>query len=270
MDSIKRKYLIAFIVALVFSVYIPEGYSFGNFFSPTERKAMLQGKIVSRTTVYGKTIVSGGKKVSVRPPSCRFLPEDIAKYEILAEERAFFPLPPARDHRKCLYDAMVSFEKMKGMKYYSTGSGKPKTLILDSSLISDGTAGEKSKSDAKKKLTHFYRIKDNRFGWQSFKQNIFNAGNSFIAFSKSLQPMKRFGSTINYAGESLIVYVFHYDHRLKGYLYLGLHAMRMRNSYFRGLGLPSPTSMANRLRANTVYLAGLLGSDWSGKLKAFP
>ncbi len=257
-----KKNIYATLVVVQFLLLFPFDVSGGvkNYFTAAMREKSLKGKILSRVTVYGKTVSNFSRKSRVPVPSFSFLPPDIHRYEILAEERAFFSVPE-KDAVKKLIRVLVSFKKLKGMRYYSTGSSAVKRLILDSAPVSAAPSGKRGR---------VYRIKDNRFGWQSFRQQIYTKGATVVVFNQSLQPMKRFGSSINRAGESLMVYVFHHDPRRKGFFYYGFHAQRVRSTTFRGLGLPSAASMGNRLRASTVHLAKMLGSDWSRHIRAFP
>jgi len=265
----KKLPVLSFIVICLLTGAGRQGVATIDFFPHHVKKAIVSGEIVSRTTVYGKTVVNRGINEAVKPPVFSFLPGNVGGYEILAEERAFFPLKNGISQRKKLLAVLTSFDKLKGMKYYSAGDRGSRVLILDSKKLppenKTNVQGQRNSF-----LSYCFRLRDNRFGWQTFRADVYRGGNTVTLYNRSLLPMKRFGALINRAGESLMVYRFRYDPRLRGFLFYGFHAMRVRSFYLKGIGIPSPVSMANRLRANTVFLASSFGLNWHNKLKAFP
>jgi len=255
-------------------IYSLEIDSLQVFFSPREMKLLREGAIITRSRVKKGTIVmTEGTEGKIHIPVTNLIPASLNDFDLLAEEKAFFPLVTGKNEPLALSNMLFAFSRLRGMKYYSKTGGVIETLIIQSRRISspESTAAvpDPSYGDIREKRMHYFMFQDNRFGNQRFRSELISNGSDFILKNISLEAMRKYGMLVNNAGEYQMIYFFLYDARARGYFYYSLHAMRVRSAGFRSMGLVTPESFGNRLRANTVHFAGLMGMDWTGRISPF-
>jgi len=123
--------------------------------------------------------------------------------------------------------------------------------------------------DIPRTTTGYYIVEDNRFGEIGFNSTIMRTVAGFIVIDSSVSPLSKYMITICETGEYNLVKYFIHDGPRGGYFYYSVQALRIRNDYFLKFGFLTPESFGNRIRAETVRLARLLGIDRSGKIAAF-
>ncbi len=255
-----------FLISGACYVYGEEAVSAGTFFDLKEKKAVLEGEII--TGVFRNT-GTGGRKAAV--PKTRFTREDYPAYEIVITEKAFIPYTLNGSAAVRLFNNLAAYSKLSGTCYYSVTDKKVETLILRSTRVEDSVKLTPLRDNVyggvRGETISYFKIEDNRFGDTVFKSRIYSEGDNFIVKNISTHPLKKFGFTVNESGEYHFTFFFLYDKDAKGYFYYAAQALRVRSVYFQKLGIVSSESFANRLRAMTVYFAGLMGRDWRGRLR---
>lgn len=244
-----------------------------DFFSQKELTEILSGKIISKTFLKNKGVILSGtrNKNPLLPENPVF--NSIKGYEMLSSEKAFFPYKHNTELKILVPDLLSNISKLSGIKYYSVSDKKIRTLIESSSETEDGGITGKDDNPAFKNFTRafvkYFIITDNRFGKLKFRSELFLKNNIYIIRNVCIQPMKKWMISINENEEYRLIYFFIYDKKARGFYYLGINAMRIRSDYLLKLGLLTPESFANRMRAQTIFYAGLFGIDWSNRIKAF-
>ena len=249
--------------------------SINDFFNEQEIEKVTAGNIITYAHLAGsKSISTELITQPVKIPGNKFTAgTDFSAYEMIAIEKAFLPYSLETKSLLGLYKRLVSFSSLSGTDYYSRSEGKVKPFILESFHVPSATdtapIEDPLYDDIQPKRTHYFRIKDNRFGWLTFRNEIHNTGNNFVMKNVSETQMKKFFTQINNQGEYQLIYYFFYDELRKGYFYYALNAMRIRRNPFFGMDILSAENFANRIRAVTVKTARLIGLDWEERINPF-
>lgn len=241
------------------------------FFTPGERASVKKGAIISRAALAGGEGFNLPAGASIILPRSRHIPRELSGYEMLAEERAFMPYDMNPPKALSLYNSLFAFSKFAGIRYYSRTDKKLLTYILSSSRIASpgggGVLPDPVYGAVEPGRTCHFKIRDNRFGDITFSHEVLSDGGTFVVKSVCVHPLRKMGFTIAGAGEYRLTSLFLYSPADRGFYYYGLHALRVRTGFFNSSGLLNAESFANRLRAETVRRAGLLGLDWNAKIR---
>jgi hypothetical protein len=278
LESIMRSY--TFIIAVLILCFLPAGESAWSrdkslnvhtFFSSEDVSAVKRGIPVTRAMVKAKeTVVSGSSKRELIIPDSPFISGDFKKYELIMEEKAYFPLKKGMS-RKDVYNSFFSYSHLSKTKYYSRTEDTVQQLVLSATGLKNRgkTAMADPRYDAvNKQVKHYFMFSDNRFGDQFYEQIVLAENNGFISSCQSTAKMTKYGLTVNNAGESRMITIVIFDGN-KGLYYYSLQGMRVRRTTFLNMGIVKPASFGNRIRANTIHFARLLNIDWSDKYAAF-
>jgi len=241
------------------------------FFTAGERASVKKGAIISRATLAGGEGFNLPAEASIILPRSRHIPRELSGYEMLAEERAFFPYAMNPPRALSLYNSLFAFSKFAGIRYYSRTDRKLLTYILSSSRIASpgggGALPDPVYGVVEPRRSCHFAIRDNRFGDITFSHEVLADGDTFVVKSVCVHQLRKMGFTIAGAEEYRLTSMFLYSPADRGFYYYGLHALRVRTGFFTSSGLLNAESFANRLRAETVRRAGLLGLDWSAKIR---
>ncbi len=248
--------------------------SIDTFFNDNEKASVLKNKILTR--VYLKYIECDNPEIRnerIQIPKTRYIEENFSDYEMVVDEKAFIPYKLNERAKLSLYNIFSAYSKLSGVQYYSRTDKKTQPLIIRCSRIESPTQrtllNDIVNSNIAGARVNYFQFEDNRFGVLAFRSEIFNEGDNFIVKNVCVQPMEKFGFSINKKGEYQMHSFFIYDRKANGYFYYAFQAMRIRSYFIKKLGFLNPESFANRIRANTVHTAGLLGHDWRDRIKAF-
>ncbi|MCU0822727.1 MAG: hypothetical protein MUC95_09700, partial [Spirochaetes bacterium] len=248
--------------------YADEKISLKIFFSETERRSVIDGKIITGIHLND---VTGKTDVKSIIPKTSYITNDYSGYEVIVTEKAFIPCGPKTNSKMGMYKILSSYSRFAGMKYYSKMDSRFKTLILKSSRIK--SAGDTQElidilyDKIPQAAVNYFLIEDNRFGEIIFKSEIYSENDNFILKNTSTHSLKKYGFTVNGPGEYQFIFFFIYDKKEAGYFYYAMQAARIRSSYLQKISFVGSESFVNRMRAMTVHYAGMMGNDWSGKLK---
>ncbi len=264
--------LVSFLLAAV-ALHADEPVSVNTLFTAGEMRAVRQGAILTRASL------SGSEPVNLAPPddritvpATRYTDPALAGYEMIADERAFIPCRPDAKLRLALYNKLFSHSLFSGMKYYSHTEKKAETLVLESCTIDTPRRCRRLRSTAVKKIephrSGAFFMRDNRLGAIIFRTDLYAEGENFITTSVSEIPVTRFGLEVSEKGDYRMASFLIYDRDAGGFYYYSLHALRIRSGIILRSGMLSPKSFANRVRANTVHTAKLLGVNWQDRLAA--
>lgn len=247
--------------------------SIDTFFTQSEKSRVVKGEIINRSYLNENEAGNTSNNNNIiNIPVTKYTPANLRQYEMICIEKAFFPYSLNSKSGLSFYNMLVSPSKLSGMKYYSVTDKKIQPFITKSSSIASPGNKKELKdpnfSLIRPEYSQFFKITDNRFGEIIFRSKLYNSGDTFVLNNVSVQPMKKYMLTINKKKEYRLISFFFYDTEAGGFFYYSLQAMRIRTNYFLKLGLLNKESFANRIRAGTVHMAGLLGLDWSDKLNA--
>lgn len=247
-----------------------ESLILSDFFKADELPKVKNGDIIARMYLKHNS-VKENTHLSITEPKSKYIDVDLIPYEMICDEKTFFPYNLTQESKLKLYNTFVSYSKLKGMQYYSLR--KVHQLIMESYRI-------KSPKDKHKindpvydkiypKITNYFLQEDNKFGKLIFKSDIYNEGNNFVIVNTCMQPIKKFIS-INKKEEYKFYTFFIYDKESNGYFYYSISAMRIRLEILITTGIFGiklrPTTFSNRLRATTIHLLKLLGIDRMDKI----
>lgn len=241
------------------------------FFNPTHRLSVDQGNILTRVkSLNGKSFrLSSGESILL--PASPFISPTLAKRSIIAEERAFFPFKNFNKDRLLFYNMLFKYSSFTGTKYYSKSDAKILTYIIESRRIASPNnptvLSDPVYSNIKNTRVSFFSIHDNRFGEIIFKSEVSAHDNIFIVSNTNANTLSKWGITIAEQGSYSIIVVYIYNEEKKGFYYYCVHALDAKNSASLLNALFDPESFANRIRAETIKRASLLGLDWSVKLR---
>ena len=239
-----------------------------NFFSDGERSAVKQGKILTRVYLKGSG-VDGGKKPaqSFAVPVTRYT-SGITGWEMIAEEKAYIPSFPGK---LPLYISLLAYSRYSGMKYYSVTDRTMQSFILSAYTVVS-TGSEVAVRDSRPgaiapSRTGYFRVRDNRLGWLTFRGELYHSDGVFIAKNYTMTPVTRYGVKVSAKGEYRMI-TFLFPEGSRGYYLYSVHALRIRSTVMLKSGFLSGESFANRIRACTVHTAKLFGVNWRGKIVA--
>ena len=269
------KYIFCFslFIITIFPLYSTEPVSVQTFFTNQEIEKVKTGEIITRMYLKNNA-VGENTNLKIEIPKTVYKDEDFSLYEMITDEKAFFPYNMEDDDSKLkFYNILTSYSKLSGMKYFSRRISEVKELIIDSYRIESPKKKKAIKDmvykEIKPKVVNYFLQKDNKFGNLSYKSELFNEGDNFILINTCLDPVSKYFFSINKKEEYKLLTYFIYDKKLKGFFYYSVNLMRIRLKLLltknKKLTL-FPTTFSNRLRAATVHLALLIGLNWEDKL----
>lgn len=240
----------------------------GTFFSVREMDVVKRGEILTR--VYLRYNAALNTKKTPGPFNIPLTPytAGIQGWEMIAEEKAHIPSSPGILR---VYNALLGWSKYEGVKYYSVTGKTLQPFILKAYTVLSPQSVQPVRdirvgSPAPLKIGYF-RIRDNRLGWLTFRGELHYRDNVFIAKNYTMTPITRYGMTVSRNGEYRMV-MFLFPDGPEGYYLYSVHALRIRSAAILKSGLLNSESFANRIRACTVHTAKLLGMMWDGKIIA--
>jgi hypothetical protein len=158
------------------------------------------------------------------------------------------------------------------MKYFSITDNKEQIFVTESGRIDPANNNSLKDSEYSiiiPEIEYYCRIADNRLGRLTFRCSVLNKGDDFILKNICIHPIKKYFMNINEKEEYKLISFFLYSPEHKGFFLYSINAIRIRNEYFMKLGIITPESFANRIRAGTVHTAGILGIGMQKILRAF-
>ena len=197
------KKIIFFLIIQIFfiiNLLAEDSLSIKTFFSNKDIKRVLNGEIVSRMCIKGNA--SGeNTDLKIDIPKTKYANEDFSIYEIIIDEKAFFPYNLKNDSSKLkFYNILTAYSKLKGMQYYSRMRKQIEPFILDSKRIDPdnySVINDKKYNEIKSKSENYFYQRDNKFGKLKFKSELYNNGNNFIMINTCIQPVSKFLFAIN-------------------------------------------------------------------------
>jgi len=247
------------------------GLPIKSFFSEPEINIVLKGGIITKAYLKSKdTVHTPNSDKSINLPGTKYTDKGLSGYEMICIEKAFLPCKNLKEIRQIFYAGLNNAAKLTEVMYYSRTDKEFRQLITESRSISlSGEDRHANDATMQPASVNYFRIADNRFGSLEFKGELFDEGNAYILKNTCVQPMKKYLALINKKYEYRLISFFIYDNNAGGYFLYSVNAMRIRSSMILNLGLLRPESFGNRIRAYTVYFAGLLGLNWKDRLIAF-
>ncbi|MBN2039397.1 MAG: hypothetical protein JW864_05110 [Spirochaetes bacterium] len=242
---------------------------FDAFFNESEKNILLKGEIITKVFLKHRgTVHTPDSDNKIKIPESIYIDKDISGYELICVEKAFLPCENESGIR-IFYEQLNNISGLTKVMYYSRTDEQYRQLITESRKINRPESIKFPESILQPVSRNYFSITDNRFGNLKFKSELYRDGNSLVLKNICIQPMEKYFATINHKYEYRLISFFIYDRKAGGYFLYSINAMRIRSRMILNLGILKPESFGNRIRAYTVYFAGLLGLDWKGRLKAF-
>lgn len=245
-----------------------------QLFNPQEQKLVIEGKILTTAYLENHRIFSNHQEnVTLETLA---LPDgsttDFSSYELLAVEKAFIPYTPNAENLLTLFNKLTAYSELSGMNYYSRTDNRLQPYILSSFRI-DSPVNAVFVNDEKHAVlpsdyTAYVVLEDNRFGKLLMRNKISLQNHNITICHKTVEPMSKWLIPINKPGENELQMWLIYDDTAKGYFYYSMQAMRIRSQFLLKISQLTPDNVANRIRAMTVHLAGLMGHDWKDRMIA--
>lgn len=270
-----------FISGLIFSSIILMEYKLlavpsidvSIFFNYSQSQQVRAGNILTRSFVNGHPGFNTSRRNSpFGIPEHPLIPETVTNYEAVTEERAFFPLKVTESSNLKVYNMFFAYSGLEGMSYYSRTDDDMNIFLEESYRIADPEnlrrIPDMKFSGIQRKTSNYFMVSDNRFGRIIFKSETFANGNSFLQRNRSVHSLSKLGFSIAGRGEYILISVCIASEQNDGFYWYVMHAVNVRSSILMKAGFLNSESFANRARAETVHRAGLLGLDWSGKIRA--
>ena len=268
-----RRLCFCIIIIIAFNPESPGAVDADEFFNFSQKKMVKKGRILTRVRVKGTGGFNLSGKDTFPLPRSKRIPPTFSDYEVLAEERAFIPYNLNRGGRLRFYNSLFAFSRFAGTKYYSSTDRSLLTYLPESSVVDSVTFRKKYPDPVfgaiTAKRTIYYRVRDNRFGEIVLRGDIFAGNNLYSIESRNVHSLKKLGITVVAKDMFRTMAVFLYDEQASGFYYYSLHAIRFNNGFFASSGFLKADSLANRVRAETVRRAFILGHNWNGKIKSY-
>ena len=268
--------LVVMLMLIPVSAFTAEKAMLEQLINADEMKSVLEGKILTSVylknhEIYSNHLQDDSTRV-IKPANSESI--DYSAYEMVAVEKAFIPFDLESEDFLSLYNRLTAFSRLAGISYHSQTDQKLQPYIIHSYLVespeNDVAVDDKIHKAVPADYTAYFRIKDNRFGKLLMRSHVSTQNNNIIIKNRTLQPMTRFLIKINDAGEYEQQVFFLYDSYSRGFYYYAMQVMRIRSEFFLKLSQLTPSNFANRVRALTVYFAGVFGHDWQDRLVPVP
>jgi hypothetical protein len=239
-----------------------------NFISNAEINKIISGEIISR--MYVKyNVYEENTHMSISIPKTNLVNEDLSTYDIFCDEKAFIPYNLNYNTKLHLFNTLVSYSKLKGMRYYSRSDDKIMCFIMDcyriNNLYDETRLDDEEFINIQPEVENYFKQRDNKFGFLYFKSELINVGNNFILINDCEKVNNNIFQITNFNGLKSITYLI-YDNTLGGFFLYSYIAANINNDFLLKIGLFHSTSFSDRLRACSVHLAYLLGLNWVDKL----
>jgi hypothetical protein len=271
---LKKIYLFLAFSFIFYSAAAIEPVSINTFFNSKDIDRVKKGEIITRMYLKNNA-VDENTDLSINIPSTKYINEDFGIYEMITDEKAFFPYKIESSEKKLkFYNTLTAFSKLTGMNYYSRKIQKVDKLILSSYRI-ESPSKTKALDDIvysqiNDKVINYFIQKDNKFGNLSYESELYNEGDNFILINKCLDPIK-LAVIVSKKEEFKIISYFIYDRELGGFFYYSAQIMRIRAEFTLKKNKIMaftlfPTTFSNRIRAATVHFAKMIGLNWDEKL----
>ncbi len=264
----KKLFFVNIFIFVIFALFAQE-LSVEMFFTPEQVERVLNGEIISRMCI-AKNAWNENTDMSITIPATKFDRGGYSDWEMISDEKAFIPYDLTGDAKLRLLNAIVDYEGLKGMKYYSRKVNQVLVLIEDAYRIKSDKNLTKAPKIVYDKVTdhvtNCFSQKDNRFGRTYYQSDVYFDGDNVAVINSNVVGMN-YLVPINRKDEfkSLTYLIYSPEH--KGFFYYAANPMRIRVEF--ALSKLSPTTFAQRLRAVTVHLAGGMGVDWSDKYQPY-
>ncbi len=251
-----KKIIIFLLLLMATSLFAEENY-LDIIFTKEEKEKVLNGEIIQRT--YMK-LNSGqlNTHLYIDIPVTKYTPKEYSKDEIIVDEKTFFPYKLTEESKLKMYNDLVSYSKLKGMKYFSLKDEIEKELIIDSYRITSATNRKKLAdpvyTNIEPRIQNFFLQEDNKFGKMVFSSELFNEGDSFILVNKCTSGI----APLNGKNDYKIISFFLYDKEKEGFYYYIVSAMKIKFGMQLLADNTNVTLFATRLRGSTVYMSNLL------------
>ena len=240
----------------------------GTFFTEEQQDAVISGDIIPQMWIkYNAKSENSVESISI--PRTKYNDEDFSVYEVVTDERFFIPYQLTDESKMTFYNTLTSYSGLKGMQYYSRRAGKPALLIKKCyrvKSLSDEKSPDITYDKIEPKISNMFLQKDNKLGTLYFRNELFNEGDNFVMVNTCVVPITKALFTINDKNEYKIYSFFIYDANAGGYFCYSFQVLRVKLDSVLKSGMMSPTTFSNRLRASTVHLYKMLGTDKSDKL----
>ena len=243
------------------------------FFKPDEVNKVLQGDIYTFSRFGNKIKNTDGSNTVRKLPVTEYIAKELAGYEMVTVEKAFFPYDLKTKSKLAFYNYLQKYSNLAGTLYFSRTDRKVQKLVLESYRVNSTDFRKREKDRVHTQIKDYHKdyvyLKDNRFGKIVFCSEIFHKNDHFVTKQTNVKPLSMFAIRVNDKGQYQLISFYIYDQDKKGYFYYAVHAMKVRGGLIRTLGRLSPESFANRIRAMTVHIAAFFEMDWSKRRKVF-
>lgn len=264
----KKIFCLIVLFSFIFGLHAQD-LSIDTFFTPQQIQRVLDGEIISRMCIKDNAW-GENTDLSMTIPATKFDQGGYTDWEMISDEKAFIPFELNDKTKLQLLNALVDFEGLKGMKYYSRKVDEILVLIEDAYGIKSATNFSKAKpikyDSLQNHVTNYFSQKDNRFGRTYYSSDIYFDGDNVVIINSNVAGMNYF-LPINRKGEFKSITYLIYSQEHKGFFYYVANPIRIRIEL--ALSKLSPTTFAQRLRAVTVHLANSIGLDWSDKYQPY-
>lgn len=267
----KFRYGIGIGIAGAFSFALLAVDTLTLFFNTQQRTSVVRGDIITRVqSLEGKSFkLSPGERIVL--PASSFIPPALSKRTLIAEERAFLPCGSLKGNMLKFYNSLFKYSSFTGTKYYSKSEAKILTYIIESRRIASpanpAVLPDPVYSTIKSKHVSFFKVHDNRLGEIIFKSEVSAHDNIFVVSNTNTNTLSKWGITIARPGDYSVLAVYIYNEEKKGFYYYCVHALNANASSVLPNSVFDSESFANRIRAETVKRASLLGLDWNAKIR---
>lgn len=233
------------------------------FFNPTEISKVVDKDIISKMFVkYNKRGENTHTKIEIA--KSKWTDDNFNNYEILCDERAFFPFDLTDKSKLDLYNIITNGENLSGMEYYSRSAKKVEKLIVNAFNIDNklqkNRIDKTSYTNIEPSIEKLFQQEDNKFGKLIFKSTIINEDNDFVIINTNETPVVNMVKICN-IGEYKIITFLIYSKEHNGYFYYSINAMRIIPDFLLKNGFLRPTTFSNRLRALYIHLLKGIGID---------
>lgn len=269
----KKIFLLIIISLIMIPLNAQEKLSLNTFFNEKDIARVLKGEIITRMYLQNNA-VGENTDLSITVPKTRYASEDFSIYEMITDEKAFFPYKMDSGTSKLkFYNILTAYSKLSGMKYFSRKIQKVQDFILECYRIESEnkrkSVEDVSYTEIKPEIINYFLQKDNKFGRLSYESKLYNEGDNFVLINTAIDPIQTFVVQIAKKNENKIITYFIYDKEKEGFFYYSVNVMRIRVKFVLSKNEVMtlyPSTFSNRLRAATVHFAKLLGLDWNDKI----
>lgn len=263
---------ILFVVLCTFMIQADD-VAIKTFFTDADIQRVLNGEIVTRQYLKNNA-TKENTDLEIQIPRTKFADEDFGVYEMITDEKAFYPYKITDEASKLeFYNTLTAFSKLKGGQFYSRKRQQQEEVIHECYRIESSkkkkALEDETYTEIKPELTSYFLQKDSKFGVLTYRSELFNEDNNFVMVNTCTMPIAKLFFKIAGKEEYKIISYFLYDEEKEGFFYYVVFVMRIRMEFTltkNDVLTLHPTTFSNRLRGGTVHFATLLGMDWFDKI----